>query len=353
MRLRVPLAAALVDDDAALIELTEEQSRLLAKLSRTQRMAVTGCAGSGKTMLAVEHAKRLAAAGTKVLFVCFNKGLARHLSERERKSGVEFQTFHGLALHLAKKAGIKLPTFGFGEAPPDYWDVTLPEALIDAADILNPRYGALIVDEAQDLNDDWFTRLLYLLDDDAKAAVWLFFDDNQRIFDSGITPPDGYTRFDLTVNCRNTQAVHLEALQHYQGAIQPEVQGPLGRPVELHHTDDQPKTVAEVIEQLCVDGEVPPQDVVVLSGHGAEKSEVYKTLSCDYELSRKRGELGKKVYFSSIRGFKGLESPVVVLCELEELDEDFREQQLYVAISRARTHCAIVGAAKPNSSPRR
>jgi superfamily I DNA/RNA helicase len=59
------------------------------------------------------------------------------------------------------------------------------------------------------------------------------------------------------------------------------------------------------------------------------------------------------VYFSSIRGFKGLEAPVVILCELEDL-EDAREQQLYVAISRARNHCVMVesrhAAERPHAS---
>ena len=53
-----------------------------------------GCAGSGKTMLAVEQAKRLAAKGEDVLFVCFNTGLKNHLREREASSGVEFWNFH-------------------------------------------------------------------------------------------------------------------------------------------------------------------------------------------------------------------------------------------------------------------
>jgi len=50
----------------------------------------------------------------------------------------------------------------------------------------------------------------------------------------------------------------------------------------------------------------------------------------------------KHVFFSSIRAFKGLESPVVILCELEDIDDMTQNQQLYVAISRARNHCVVV-----------
>jgi len=178
--------------------------------------------------------------------------------------------------------------------------------------------------------------------------VWLFFADNQRIFDSGITPPEDFMTFELTVNCRNTQAIHREAMKHYQGSITPDLKGPPGREVETRRTDDQPRAVAELLERLCREEEVPPQDVVVLSAHGVENSEVFNTMTGAYEFTRTRGEHGRKVYFSSIRGFKGLEAPVVILCELDDLEEQTREQQLYVGISRARSHCVIVeGALSP------
>lgn len=336
--LRVPLAEEIVEEQVALIELTADQGMLLARLGRTPRLAITGCAGSGKTMLAVEHAKRLAEAGTSVLFICFNKALQQHLRDKERTSGVDFFTFHGLCTHLAKRAGIKLAS---DDLPADYFDRVLPDALLEAVSELGPQYGAMIVDEAQDLEDEWFETLLCLLEDEKKGNVWLFFDDNQRIFESGFSPGDDFLRFELSVNCRNTQSIHREVMKHYEGSIVPEVQGPLGREIELHATDDQPHAVSSIIEQLCDHGEVPPQDVVVLSAHGVENSLVYKSMRGTYSLTRKRGELGDRVFFSSIRGFKGLEAPVVVLCELEDLD-DTREQQLYVAISRARSHCVIV-----------
>ena len=80
----------------------------------------------------------------------------------------------------------------------------------------------------------------------------------------------------------------------------------------------------------------------MLSSHALEKSEVARWRGAAFTLSPERGRLGKHVHFSSIRGFKGLEAPVVILCELEDLDEASRDQQLYVALSRAKNHCVIV-----------
>jgi len=101
-----------------------------------------------------------------------------------------------------------------------------------------------------------------------------------------------------------------------------------------------------VIERLCGREEVPPQDVVVLSSHGFEKSEVAQSPMGSYRLVPERNQPGKRIHFSSIRGFKGLESKVVILCELEDTDELSRDAQLYVGISRAVNHCVIV-APKP------
>jgi predicted ATPase len=340
--LRVPMAEDILEEEEALIHLTAEQALLLARMRRTPRLAVSGCAGSGKTMLAVEHARRLAHAGTKVLFVCFNRGLAEHLRARETRSGVTVQTFHGICNQLARQAKLKLPQYEQGKAPPEYFERDLPDALVDAVAKLGPQFGALVVDEAQDLQDDWYEGLLCVLDDERKANVWLFFDDNQRIYASGFAPPDDFLEFELTVNCRNTQAIHHEVMKLYRGSIVPDVKGPAGRELERHRTVDQAATVADVIERLCDTEEVLPQDVVVLSAHGWENSEVRRSLTGRYTLTQKRGELGRNVYFSSIRAFKGLEAPVVILCELEDLDENTRDQQLYVGISRARNHCVIV-----------
>ena len=223
-------------------------------------------------MLAVEHAKRLARTGKAVLFVCFNRALAEHLRRTERRTDVSFFTFHSLCTHLAHKAKVKLPQYPPGEAPPEYFDDELPDALIDAIGVLGGQYDALIVDEAQDLHDNWFAALQITLREESRAAIWLFMDDNQRVYGEGFTVPDDYMSFELTVNCRNTQAIHREVMKLYEGQIVPEVRGPAGRPVELFHTDDQPTTVAGVIERLCGTEEILPQDVVVLSSHGRENS---------------------------------------------------------------------------------
>lgn len=170
-------------------------------------------------------------------------------------------------------------------------------------------------------------------------------DANQQVYGANFEVPAGFTLFDLTVNCRNTQEIHRQVMTKYKGEVVPEVMGPQGRQPELVRAKDQTAAVAGVLERLCGREEIAPQDVVVLSSHGTAsgKSRVASAGRLGgYTLTEERGKLGNHVHFSSIRGFKGLESPVVVLCELEDLDDHSIDQQLYVGVSRAKNHGGVV-----------
>ena len=116
--------------------------------------------------------------------------------------------------------------------------------------------------------------------------------------------------------------------------------------MEIIHTADAPAMVSEVLERLCGAEEIPPQDVTVLSSHGFDRSVVARAAGGRYRLAKERARHGRSVHLSSIRGFKGLESPVIVLCELEDLDDMTKDQQLYVGLSRAKNHCVVVAPAK-------
>ena len=51
-----------------------------------------------------------------------------------------------------------------------------------------------------------------------------------------------------------------------------------------------------------------------------------------------------RVRFESIKAYKGLEAPVVVLCELDAIEDEFaRRRELYVGASRARSHLVALG----------
>ena len=341
VEIRSSLAAAFAEEERVLVELTREQALALDRLGRNPRVALYGCAGSGKTMLAVEHARRLCEAGKDVLFVCFNRRLAAHVATSERHDRLTVSTFHRLCVRTAASAKVAVPSYPEDATPQRFWDDELPEAFADAVGELGPQWDALVVDEAQDLHDHWLDALRMGLRDERAAPVWLFLDDNQRVYEPRLTVPDDFFKWELTTNCRTTQAIHRELLKLYDGETAPDVRGPAGRAPELHLVRDQPAKVGALLRRLRERDEVPSEDIVVLSPHGAAGSDVYASLAGQL-WEDKPPARGSAVRFSSIRGFKGLESPVVVLCELDDIDQATRDQQLYVGMSRAKNHCVIV-----------
>lgn len=341
LRIEVPLAEEFLEEQEQLITLTHEQALLLHRLGRQRRMVVTGPAGSGKTLLAMERAQRLAAKGKRVLVICFNRALRDHLRSKYTDENLLINNFHSACLAAARKAQISLSIDEGGKPTQEYWNEELPAAYMAAIDKLGKQYDALFIDEAQDLHSDWYDALTYTLNDPDDSYIWLFMDDNQRVYESDLGVPDGFQTWDLTVNCRNTQAIHREVIKKYEGEVEPEALGPEGREVELFHTDDPASVVRSRIAELCGEGEVVPQDIVVLSSHGIEKSAVAESGCGDYAYVKEPKRIGPYIRFSSIRGFKGLESPVVILCELEDIDDETIDKQLYVGFSRARNHCVV------------
>lgn len=103
-----PLSKQVAGEEQQIIRLTEEQFQVLDALNRNRRVAVSGCAGSGKTFLALEKARRLAHEGYKTLLTCYNRPLADHLAHLTKgTAGLTIDTFHGFCLEQALAAGLE------------------------------------------------------------------------------------------------------------------------------------------------------------------------------------------------------------------------------------------------------
>ena len=147
----------------------EQQAPL--RLSRAQEglavpspgcVRVRGVAGSGKTLVLAARAARVALAGGRVLVVSFNITLWHQLRDGVRRAGggaalknVTFVHFHGLASTLGTEAGLTWEECGRD-----------PAVLVRrAAAQLGVSFDAVLVDEAQDLEDAWGEALLALVRD--------------------------------------------------------------------------------------------------------------------------------------------------------------------------------------------
>jgi len=327
-----------------LIQLTEEQFTMLDFLGRHRRAAISGCAGSGKTTLAYEKARRLADQGFQVLLTCYNVALASFLAgDDDKPANVHIANFHHLADELVQQAG--LPT---GPYNSEYFDQILPERLMEAVDILGSQFDAVIVDEGQDFRDNWWVPLQCLLHDPDRGIFYVFFDDNQNLYRTAQNIPLELAPFALTRNCRNTRRIHQVVMQFYRSDQTPLAQGPLGRPVEVRtyvHVGGLKRALSRVLHRLVAQEGVSPKDIVILTPRGRERSHLWRMGPVgNFQLADQRSSGSGEVFCSTVHSFKGLESPVVILAEIEPYGALDLETVLYVGCSRACNHLVVLAS---------
>lgn len=352
----VPLATWIAADERTLVRLTEEQGRILACLGGNRRVAVRGGAGTGKTVLAREVARRLAAAGERVLVLCYNRLLADLLADllardaTEGETGVTVATFHGLAEELARAAGLPWAPPA-GDPGQTFWRETANELLFDAlARCPERRFDAVVVDEAQDFADAWWVTVEALLADPKAGRLWLFHDPAQAIFGGAVPERDlGCATFELPWNCRNTRRIAARAWQHLGPAggagdgPRLHADAPEGEPpAELVCKDDQAmvKEVARALHRILHEAKIPAARTLVLTPFNLDKSAVWKNRhKIPVPLARLEPGAATNphaVPMASLARFKGLEADAVVLCEIRPASHACTPRHLYVGASRAR-----------------
>jgi hypothetical protein len=344
VEIRTPLKLRFDEEDKKIVELTSDQAWVLAFVLHRRRAAVTGPAGSGKTLLAISVAKQLAAVDRRTLLTCFNRSLGEHLAASVGDvNGIDVATFHQVCAQMAKEAGIELPPEDAEPGSP-YFEHRLPEALAEAAARLGPRYDAIVLDEAQDFREWWWPALLSLHTDPDAGPLYVFADDNQNLY-GGALPVEEEDRVGpIALNLRNTKRIGEFVSVFYRGDQEPVARGPEGDPVQILGYDDDEglaRLLAVVLANLVEEEHVPLEDIVVLTPSGTEKSRLRSRGTVDgYRLSESV-EPGT-VLATSVHAFKGLERPVVILAELGDKHPEDLRQYLYVGGSRARNHLVVL-----------
>lgn len=327
-----------------LLTLTEEQYTILDILNFQRRAAISGCAGSGKTMLALEKATRLAQQGLHVLLTCFNERLSYDLNQRvSALPTLHIVHFHKLCFDMAQRAGIPLPR----HTTDDFFTQDMPNALLQALDHIPDRYDAIIVDEGQDFYDNWWIPLQMLQSDRTDGVFYIFYDDNQRLYVQSSEFPIKDPLFPLTINCRTTQHIHQHVVRFYQGAVLPKARGPQGREVQIERYEDAGMVrlkLLSVLRRLTVQEKIPSDQLLVLTPFSHDKSNLWaRTPARGVDITDVYPPPANSIYCTSIHAFKGLERAVVVLAEVERWPHQYDlERLLYVACSRACNHLIVL-----------
>jgi len=339
LTVRHVLADDVADVRARQLVLTETQRRAVAGLRRSRRVVVYGGAGTGKTVLAIERARRLAADGFRVLLTCFNRLLGDSFARRfDATAGVTAGSFHHLAHSWILDAGLPFPEH------PDraFWDEPIGELALEAIDRSGLAFDAVIVDEGQDFDASWFVVLEASLADPDDGMLLVFADRHQAIYREGWEPPPATAAYDLDVNCRNTRQI-AEVVARIYGDPPP-VDAVDGTEVEFlaaEGTEEARRVAGSALHRLVNEGRIDRREVVVLTRTRDMKDSLIGTRAASLVLGDVTRPSGG-IAVETIHRFKGLEADAAVVV-LDRLETDRDQALAYIGLSRARAHLVVVG----------
>ena len=336
--------------------LTAAQYGVLDYADNNPRILISGPAGSGKTLMAFEQARRQAIKGKRVLFTCFNRMLSERLAlrvaERPEMGNVTVANYHRLVQNILFQKGAA------GDVPQD-WEVYNERVGELLTTYLSPssRYDYLVIDEAQDLMTEHFSNALaLLLRGGMNDGQWLVcVDPTQAIFskqfDEVVLEELSKSSIHLTLreNVRNTRqvAAYVKGLSTFGGIALPGTVGPEVKIFYFEEWDQYLDILKRTINAITLELDgigVSASNVTILAADNSFLPD------CIYEPGFFACEVqdvtpcpcNTGVVVSTIQKFKGLESMAIVLVGLQDLEKAAAKHLLYVGASRARSILRIL-----------
>lgn len=353
----IPSMNYMLDEiDNQLLAITEEQYSRLEALEDNDRVIIKGGAGTGKTLIGIEHARRIASRSKRVLYICFNKMLANYLKrDIEEKSSfliekLDIYHFHGFISRY-----IDTTDFIQYKDIQNYYNEELPERFMDYVSYndVEDKYDVVIIDEGQDLlKINYLICINEILNNGLHAGKWyIFYDPNQNIynkeFEEGLKEIKKYDPaiYNLNTNCRNTKQIGiyntlLSGVKHEKYL---KVNGENVTRQCYEDIDDLRSKLKKLIKNLKSQG-VNTGDVVILSPYTFENSclegeNIFNSICSFQNITgiNCRAIVRESLKFSTIQSFKGMEARVVILVDMDKFDDINRKLLNYTAISRAKS----------------
>ena len=304
---------------------------------KNHRVLVTGGAGTGKTMLVLQWARRAIERGERTLVVCFNKPIADQLQRSLAGTEAMVGTYHDIAVRLLEPQGFRV-----GANPPaEYWRDVPTDALAFHAAAIGTPFDTVIVDEGQDIHPHWFESLERLLDPKGPRNMLVVADPAQAIYVKPWSPPSDLVELPLVFNLRNCAAI--AKLVKRLGGPAPLPSAPYGDAiVHLYAGGNKEvrKRVRDSVHTLSQTYGIPYSQIAVLTTHTNVRDALLAEPIDGCPLARWADRSEDTVLCETVHRTKGIERTAVVLVDMSGEPDPV---VLYVGVSRAVAVLRLVG----------
>lgn len=307
----------------------KEQIALLNYLDEQNNAVINGMAGTGKTVVALEKARRHAISGEKVLFLCYNSYLKEYLKSNNSSEYISFYTIDGLACKLCNSF----------IADYEALKTVLKEMIVYDSF----PYDHVIIDEGQDFGrlnicEAEIINLLKanVIDNGKQGTFYIFYDKNQLVQSEQIPKfiIESDCKLTLYRNCRNTQNIAMTSMRMLGLDKQPKIipSALVGDSPEMsfvHSTKSLITSINGIIDSDAAKG----YNSITLLTCKTENSSMLRDVCPENRYVYN----GKSILFTTCRKFKGLESDIVILIDIGK-DElmHCNKEIMYVGASRAK-----------------
>jgi hypothetical protein len=338
--------------EKSLRQIEDIHTSLVAPAAGMLRLGVEGEAGTGKTVLASYIAQHFSAQSKRVLFLSSSELLAEKL--RGLLTGLRVETY----ISLAKGMGVDLlnPPSKYKNTREKWINEDAAKEFMQALTEQGDRYDVILCDEAQDVDPSWWPGIEKLFDvHQNEKRFYVFFDRSQGIFSAQFEPekvlPVAGPYLPMVHNYRTTfEIAHLSrsfrrgkhVLVSHSARF-----GYIPQIITYKNKEDFQTKLEALYDQLLSREGLNIQDVCLLSARKLQAAEsVLKDVSSLKGIpiqkidAKTRVLETDKLSFSTIHAFKGMETQVGILCNIDEyaleLEHPLMASLVYVAMTRAK-----------------
>ena len=318
--------------DRAFLKLTNEQTGLLDYISEQKNATIQGVAGTGKTLIAKEAARRFGKDGRKVLFLCFNRFLFIYLQKQFPYANVTYYNIHTFIAKYNPGSDTSTAEKRVEELLKIDWK------LLDFDDV--------VIDEAQDFFNE---EIVYLKEyaESRDGHFYAFYDKNQLLTTNDVPEwiKNSECRLLLSKNCRNTYEIACTSYSVMDIELDKKIMMIKGEMPSISFVKGNiiPALTKLLKHLMDEDHGYELSDIVILSLRG-ETNSVMSDVSKVNGIPITRERTNSSVLFTTASKFKGLESRVVIITDIDEssFSDAERKRLFYVACSRATQSLALI-----------